>query len=127
MADYIPAKADAMVTWFNTFAAKFKQHSTTLGYTAADVTNVENDAATVQSLSARVDIFQKEAKEAVQYRRDMLGKPLGTPIAPVPQNPNPTPPAINVAPGILARTRALAARIKANPQYTNSIDRKSVV
>ena len=123
MPDYIPKTEDALVTWFNTFAAKFKQHSVTLGYTLADVANVENDAATVQSLTARIDVFQKEAKEAVQYRKDMLGKPLGTPLAPVPQNPNPTPPVVNVAPGILARTRALAARIKANPQYTNSMGR----
>ena len=121
MPDYIPRTDDALLTWFNNFAAKFAAYSGALGFNDNDVDNVNANAAMVQTLLNRVETFKQEAQEAVAYKNLMLRKPLGTPAPAPPINPNPVFPVTVMSPGILARTRALAARIKASPTYSEAI------
>ena len=121
MADYIPTTDAALVTWFNNFSTKFAAYAPAIGLSAADVTAVNNDDAMVQTLMNRVETYKQEAQEAVAYKNLMLKKPLGTPAPAPPVNPNPALPVTAPAPGILARTRALAARIKAAPAYSEAI------
>ena len=124
MPDFLPKANPALVLWFNTFAASFAQNAAEFGFTPADVAAVNADAAFVQTLNNRVEILRKESQEAVAYRRLMLDAPLGTPATGVPQNAAPALPDSVPTPGVIARVRALAARIKAHPRYSDALGKE---
>ena len=121
--DYIPDSDAKLAEWYNNFAAKLDGYKTPLAIIPTEMDSVRADATFVSAIIANVVSAKSEATERVKYKDDMLGKPLGTPAPAVPQPPPLITPAVVVAPGIVARTRALVARIKAHPQYSDSMGR----
>lgn len=111
-----------LAVWLKNFAPIFGTHAATLGFTAAEVTDVQNDAAMLDYL---VNDLLPASRGLVQsrtaYKELIKNGPIGStggeiPVAP----PLKTPPA-TVAPGIIPRLQQLIRRIKAAPNYTEAI------
>jgi hypothetical protein len=120
---YLPQADKDRIVWFNNFVSKFAPSAVGLGFVAADVTAVNNDAAMFQYLVNQVETYTSAKEQRVNFRDLIKNGPIGKlggslPVAPV----APTLPAM-VAPGILPRLSQLVRRIKVSPTYTEAIGR----
>jgi hypothetical protein len=117
---YLPSDDAGRLSWLNNFSAKLPSYSTALGLTAGDVTSVTNDAA---FFAYALNCQQQVAAYAQQWTtyknaaRDGSDPALG--LAPVAPNLGIAPTV--VAPGIISRVKAIVARIKVAPGYTDAI------
>lgn len=118
---WMPTTDSEKVVALNNFAVKFPTYATTLGFAAADVTAVQNDYAMLAYVVNLAEVFKAESQERTRYKETLMEGPLGTPAPALPTVPTIAPPAVIVAPGIVARWRALAGRIKAHPAYTRAM------
>jgi hypothetical protein len=117
---YLPSDDAGRLAWMNNFSAKLPSYSAALGLTASDVTSVTNDDA---FFAYCLNVQQQVAAYAQQWTtyknaaRDGTDPALGlAPVAPV-LGVAPT----AVAPGIITRVKAIVARIKVAPGYTDAI------
>jgi hypothetical protein len=117
---YLPSDDAGRLAWLNNFAAKLSSYSAALGLSAGDVTSVTNDAAFfAYALNAQQQVAAY-AQQWTTYKnsaRDGSAPALG--LAPVAPNLGVAPTA--VAPGIINRVKAIVARIKVAPGYTDAI------
>lgn len=118
--DYLPKIEGDFILWFNNFQTKLATYQVALDLTVAETGAVANDyAASFMALQTAAQAKQ-ELKEWVTYKNLTLYGPVGGPTPPVPSWPGPL--AITqVAPGVIARIRAMAKRVKAHPDYTDVI------
>lgn len=121
MADYLPFREDVFLRWLENFAAKLPGYQALLGLPAAEVAAVQADLEMYRYLSQALGTLRPDLQEFTAYRRLMrYGRP-GAAGGIVPTvSLLPEPPAA-VPPGIEARVRSLAQRIKNHPAYTPSI------
>ena len=118
--DWLPNREDELLPWFNNFNTKIPGYAVTLDLNPGDVTTVADDTAMLEFAVNGVAIYKAEQREWVDFKNLDLYGPLGRPTPAVPTAPVLVPPTV-VAPGIIPRTRALVARIKAHPNYTEVI------
>ncbi|HEY0321735.1 MAG TPA: hypothetical protein VGC66_12310 [Pyrinomonadaceae bacterium] len=116
-------KADPqLVIWFKNFAQAFATHGPALGFTAAEVTSVENDAQMMDFLiSDMLPTYKAGLQSRTAYKTLIKDGPIGATAGPLPTASAPVVPLVTVAPGILPRLRQLIQRIKVAPGYTESI------
>jgi len=119
---YLPSTDHDKVVWLNNFATKFTVLSPSLGFVAADITSVNNDAAMFAYLITLVETFTTEKEERVNYKNLIRSGPIGT------VGVFPTMPAISAAPvsvpaGVFLRIANIVQRIKAHTNYTEAIGR----
>ena len=118
---YLPSSDKDKVIWLNNFAGKFAALAAQFGFTAADVTAVNNDAAMFAWLIALIETFTTAKEERVHYknliRSGAIGSAVGTvPVAPV------VPAAPAAAPaGIFPRLAKMVQQIKGKSNYTEAI------
>jgi hypothetical protein len=117
---YLPSDDAGRLAWMNNFSAKLPSYSVALGLAAGDVTSVTNDVAFfAYALNAQQQVAAY-AQQWTTYKnavRDGSAPALGlAPVAPV-LGVAPT----AVAPGIISRVKAMVARIKPAPGYTDAI------
>ncbi|MEX0642505.1 MAG: hypothetical protein WD468_07380 [Pirellulales bacterium] len=119
-ADWLPSREPELLTWFNNMGLKLPTYQAALGLTAGEVAEFQADAALVEFSIQGVEQAADEAREWVAFKNLELYGPVGEPT---PGVPSALPPAAVSprAPGILSRTRALAARIKTHPAYTQAM------
>jgi hypothetical protein len=111
-----------LVIWFKTFAQKFAAHAPTLGFTAAEVSAVQADAAMLDYLIGDVVPSYQATMEAQTAYKNLIKKgPIGVPGGDPPAAPVVGAAPATVAPGVVPRLRRLIQRIKAAPNYTESI------
>lgn len=117
-----PRSDTELALWLKSFAPTFSTHAATLGFTAAEVTAVENDAAMIDYL---VNDLLPASRGLVQSRtayKDLIKNgPIGATGGEVPAAPPPKTLPATVAPGIVPRLQQLVKRIKAAPNYTEAI------
>jgi hypothetical protein len=117
---YLPSDDAGKAAWLNNLSGKLPAYQAALGLTAADVASVTADAAFFNyALGAQQEVAAY-AQQWTAYKnsaRNGSGPALG--LAPVPPSLGIAP--TEVAPGIIGRATALAARIKVAPGYTDSI------
>jgi hypothetical protein len=118
--DWLPNREDELLPWFNNFNTKIPGYALTLDLNPGDVTTVADDSAMLEFAVNGVAIYKAEQREWVDFKNLELYGPFGRPTPAVPTVPTLVPPTV-VAPGIIPRTRALVARIKAHPNYTEVI------
>jgi hypothetical protein len=118
--DWLPAREDELLPWFNNFNTKLPGYAATLALNPGDLTTVADDTAMVGFAVNNVTIFKAEQKEWVDFKNLELYGPVGSPTPGVPTVPAITPPTL-VAPGLIRRTRDIVLRIKAHPNYTEVI------
>lgn len=117
---WFPYGLAARAAWFLNFFNKFSQVATSLGFTAADVTAVENDNQVMQFLSDTVVQLEAYEEAVKQYRIVITEQPIGKNTPEFPANPSFTLP-IEVPTGIFERLNDLVDRIRVAPGYTDEI------
>lgn len=120
-SNYLPRTDKDRVVWLNNFASKFAQVFTGLGFVAADVTSVNNDAAMFSYLINQVELYTTAKEQRVDYKNLIKDGPLGTPGGLVPVAPAAGTIPTTVLPGIFARISQLVPRIKNSVTYTDAI------
>lgn len=118
---YIPRTDKECAPWLSNFASKFAESATSLGFTAADVTALNNDSAMFSYLVSLVETYTTAKEQRVKYRDLIKNGPIGTPGGAMPVVPTVIPAPALVPPGILPRVKLLVARIKTSPTYTEAI------
>ena len=120
--DYFPNQEDDLVIWFANFNAKIGGYATTFGLLPADLTAIANDNTALAYMVTQVKLASENVKNRVAYKDLIIGGRIGQTGGPYPGSfVPPAVPANVVAPGVIARTRLIVNRIKANLNYTNSI------
>ncbi|HEX8652816.1 MAG TPA: hypothetical protein VF708_18515 [Pyrinomonadaceae bacterium] len=113
--------SDLMV-WLNNFAEKFSTHAATLGFTPAEVTAVQDDAAMLQYLIGDLLPGFKAAMQARTAYKDLIvNGPIGRKGGDIPPPPTTAAPPTLVEPGIIPRLRKIIQRIQVAPAYTQAI------
>jgi hypothetical protein len=115
---WFPTNLPARALWFENFATQFAIVATSLGFTNADIEQVNDDNEVFQFLA---DIFNqiKAFEEAVrQYRVIITEEAVGATTPQFPANPNFVLPK-TIATGIFERLDKLRTRIMAADNYTN--------
>ena len=119
-AYYLPATDAGRLPWLNNFAIKLPSYSTVLGLNAGDVASVTADAAFfsyVLNSQLQIAAYAQQWTAYKNLARD--GGAVSIVTAPVAPALGVAPALVN--PGILTRVKALVARIKVAPAYTDSI------
>jgi hypothetical protein len=118
----IPRTDNELMVWLNNFAPAFAAHATALGFTEADVSSVNTDAAMLNYLVGDLLPTYKSALKARSTYKDLIvSGPVGRPGGPPPPSPNTGTAPATVPPGILPRLRNLVQRIQLAPGYNETI------
>lgn len=122
MADFLRLTEAQLISFAQNFAVKLAVHEAVLvNIVAADVTQATANSTTLAQAINTVNNIHEDAKEYTNVKNIILYSPLGTPL---PTGPTATAwPAfaLGAIAGILAWYRDIAARIKADPGYTDAI------
>jgi len=118
---YLPTADTERVIWLHNFASKFAQLAPALGFTAADVTSVTNDAAMFAYLMGQVETFTTAKEQRVKFKNLLRDGPIGKPTGSMPLMPAVVGPPAMVAAGILPRIAQVVQRIKNYPAYTEAM------
>ncbi|MDX6694047.1 MAG: hypothetical protein QOF02_1650 [Blastocatellia bacterium] len=116
-------KADAeLVIWYKNFSQKFATHAPTLGFTAADVSAVQADAAMLDYLIGDLlPTYQSALQARTAYKNVIKDGPIGVAGGNPPGAPVTGAAPATVEPGIVPRLRRLIQRIKSAPNYTQAV------
>lgn len=118
----LPRTDTELALWLTNFSTSFAAHATALGFTAADVSAVNADAAMLNYVVGELLPTYKTALQArTSFKNRMVFGPATAAAAALPP-----PPATGTAPalvptGILPRLRNLVQRIQLAPGYTEDI------
>lgn len=107
--------------WLQNFAIKFPVHGTALGFIAAEVTATVDDCnALIYILGTGLDAARNFLQQITAYK-NLIKEGTGTAAVPFPAfTALPAAPSA-VLPGALNRIKAIIARIKKMPAYTDAI------
>jgi len=117
---YLPSDDAGKDTWLTNLATKLPSYSAALGLSATDVASVAADADYFHWSLISQGQIAAYSQQWTAYKnavRNGNGASLGV----LPAAPNLGTAPAGVAPGIFGRATALAARIKTQPGYTDSI------
>jgi hypothetical protein len=119
---YLPRADKDKVVWFKNFATKFSNlYGASLGFTAPEITAINNDAVMFTYIVDMVELFKAESAKRVAYKNMLANSDIGTPISNVPAVP-PLPVAPGAVPaGIFKRLAKTVQRIKNHPAYNEAI------
>ena len=118
----IPRTEPALVIWFKNFSQSFGVHGPALGFTAAEVSSVQADAAMLDYLiSDVIPTFKSGLDARYGFKELIKNGPLGAVGGTLPPLPaTGTAPPV-VAPGVIPRLRQLINRIRNSSGYTEDI------
>lgn len=120
-SDWYPTREDELIAWHSAFAAGVAAYAAALGIAAPVVAQVQQDAATVASVLTYLEQAKNFASEVVAFKTQVLRGDLNTPNPPLPNPPAALTLGLGWQANIEARTRQLAAQIKANTAYTTQM------
>jgi hypothetical protein len=118
--EWLPRRLEALAPWFANFALKFDEFSATLGFAAADVTKVQQDAAVVQWLADAIATAEANLRAFRDYRDEILYNEKGDAAPVAPPTGLPAQPAVMTA-EIVERLDKLVNRIRLADNYTQAI------
>ena len=122
MPDFIPRTESQLIPWFQNFATKLATHGPTVGVTAGEITQAADDSTMVQRVVNGRQVKFTDSLEWTSFKDLVLHSPANTPLPAEPTTGTITPAApAGAEAAIIARTRALAARIKAHPSYVEAM------
>lgn len=118
--NWFPGSLAARVAWFENFATQFATLAAGLGFTAADVTIVEDDNKIIQFLGDTA-VESKVYDDALrQFRIIITEGRIGDPTPQFPANPTFTLPVVQPT-GIYERLSEMVDRVRVAPAYTDEI------
>jgi hypothetical protein len=120
MADWYPNQQAALITWHNNFSTQAATNGTTLGLSAGEVTQIAADADNVLIMLDGIEAANTYREALTAYKALLFNSPADTPTEPVPTAPTTLVfgAGDDPLPGIEARTREYARKIKASSAYT---------
>ncbi len=123
--DYLPKTDTELVVWLQNFGLKLTTvYNTTFGLTPAQISSVQADMAmTTYLVNQYLEAFKTAQRDRTAYKDLILYGQLGRTGGPVPSATVAVPaaPAMVVAPGVVARIRALVKQLKSHAAYNPSI------
>lgn len=118
---YYPRRLPARIAWHASFAAQAAEDGTAYGLSAADVAQIQLDAANVQLVVEWSEAVDAHRQAVTAFRDGVLS---GERRLPVPTPPT-APAGIAFAPGslqgIMERTRRFVAVVKSSQGYTQAV------
>ena len=118
---YLPGSDSELVTWLNTFNTQLAAFSALFGFTAGEMTTLNNDRlAWAYDVGLR-EIFKIYVQDITDHKNVLRDGPEGTVLGAFPTGPVVGAPPTLVAAGVFKRVAKLVKRIKAHPAYTNGI------
>lgn len=121
MADWYPAILAQRIPWHANFNTNAQATGTTYGLSAADKTDILNDAANVALVVNFKEAIDAYRQAVTEWAEIMLEGALGSPLPPLPTAPTPPTFALGSKSAIEARTRLYAGIVKADADYTPTI------
>jgi hypothetical protein len=118
---FLPASDPDRVIWLNNFKTKISTYATTLGFTAAEVTAIQNDAGYYQYIVQMLDNQKQMLHGLSAYRSNLRSSGMQQALAALPVAPAQANPPAAVNSGIFNRITTIVMRIKRHPSYTSSI------
>lgn len=117
---WLPTTLEALAPWFSNFALKFAEFETDLGFTAADVTSVNNDSLVVNWLLDADEAFEANIEGFRKFRDETLYSEKGDSAPSDPVTVLPVQPA-TLTTAIIERLVNLVERIQLSDKYTDEI------
>lgn len=117
---WLPGPLQERAAWMQNFAERFATVAVPLGFTAADVTAVEDDNEAFQFVAEGTVEIDAYAKAFRGYRDNLLDGEIGGRPPMFPANPTAVPPNA-VGSGLYERLDELVKRIKVSPAYTPEV------
>lgn len=117
---WFPTSLAERSAWYANLATQFDDVAISLGFTAADVTAVNDDHALLQSITAITMELDSYAAAVRQYRKIVTEGNTGDPTPAFPAMPTYVI-AAAVPTGLFERLDSLVKRIRVAPNYTNEI------
>ena len=121
--DVIPRDEEGRNTMLQLMKLNLPAHAAALGLTNAEVTQTVNDADAYSYLRTLRDGAEAFGKEVSGYLRLITDEEPGTPTTDVPTFEAPPLGTVTFLVGIVRRLRLLIRKIKASPNYSESIGR----
>jgi hypothetical protein len=120
MADWYPKTLAALIPWHENFAAQAIVSGTSLGLTAAQVTQINADKNNVLTMLSALEQANSYRAAITEFKDLLFNSPADTPTETPPSPPDGLvfPGVDQPVMGIEARTREYAAIIKASPAYS---------
>ena len=117
---WLPTTLEALAPWFSNFALKFAEFATDLGFTAADVTSINDDSLVVNWLLDAEEAFEANMEGFRKFRDESLYSEKGDTAPTDPVTVLPAQPAKLTA-AIIERLVNLVERIQLADKYTDEI------
>jgi hypothetical protein len=119
MADWYPDSQAALITWHNNFSTQAAINGTSLGLSAGQVAQIAVDADNVLTMLDGLAAAHAYRQALTEYKNLLFNAPADTPT----ETPPTAPTTLDFGeelplPGIEARTREYARKIKASSAYT---------
>ena len=118
-SDYIPNSDGDRLKWFNNFSTKIGGYAPTFALLPPDVDAIRADCAAAIYMINQVTTAKQDFERRVQYKETLIDGKISAAASAYLGAFTPQPvPVVLVAPGVIARLRAVVKRIKAHAQYT---------
>ena len=119
--NYMPNGDNDRGIWTNNFKTKIGTHATTLGITAAEVTNIQKDADMYLYIINMLEAYKQTVNNITSYK-NLLKHAVGQQhLGAIPSAPVLTTAPAMVTEGVFDRISKLVKRIKAHVNYTDAI------
>jgi hypothetical protein len=117
---WFPARLQERSVWYATFFNAFSPIAVSLGFTAAELTAIQEDQQDLASIAATQEALDNYVSAFRQFRISVLEDPVGTPAPTFPAVGWVAPP--NLVPaGVFQRLISAVDRIRAHPTYTDEM------
>jgi hypothetical protein len=118
---YLPFSDADKVTWLNNFKTQIMANGASLGFTAAEITSIQNDAAMFQYIVNLKEGSRQALQALSTLTQDLRTASALTPMGAIPPLPVAGTPPVPVANGIFSRVSVYVKRIKMHPNYTATL------
>lgn len=118
---YLPSSDTDRVVWLNNFKTKMQQYGPSLGFTAAEITGIVNDANMYQYIITLKDGCKQAAQSLTQLGKLLRSAPSQSAMGAIPSLPVAGTPPASVQTGIFNRVAVAVARIKLQSTYTTAM------
>jgi hypothetical protein len=115
---WFPTSIAERAAWFNNFARNFSNIGLSLGFSAAEIAQVEADNEVVQFLAGAIALNNNYTRALQMLQKTLTQGRVGEPTPELPAPPTFTPPPLT-PPGIFARLNRTVKRVRFAPNYTD--------
>lgn len=118
---YLPTSDLEKVTWLNNFKSKIMLHGSSLGFTQAEITSIQNDAAMFQYIVQLKEGSRQSLQSLATLTKDLKTSTAQTAMGALPVLPVAGTPPAAVLNGIFSRIAVYVKRIRMHSNYTETL------